>query len=135
MMSCRSSKQTLQQRQTERVADTVRETVFVCDTVAETVAVYDTIREITTIQLNADGDTMSRTTEREHVSDRTRGRASASHQTATSQRSHEEESTSDEKQTVVEQPKAKPIKPFLWGTLTGIVLTIAAIIFVKLRKR
>ena len=105
MMSCRSSKQTLQQRQTERVADTVRETVFVFDTVRETVTVYDTIREKTTIRLNADGDTMSRTTEREHVSDRTRERAQATQQMATSQRSHDEESASDEKQTVIEQPK------------------------------
>lgn len=105
MTSCRSSKPMLEQRQTERIADTVRETIYLCDTVAETVTVYDTIRETTTIQLNAEGDTMSRTTEREHVSDRTRERASASQQTATSQRSHDEESTSDEKQTVIEQPK------------------------------
>lgn len=105
MTSCRSSKPMLEQRQTERIADTVRETIYLCDTVAETVTVYDTIRETTTIQLNADGDTMSRTTEREHVSDRTRERASASQQTATSQRSHDEECTSDEKQTVIEQPK------------------------------
>gem|GEM_PF-5459279 len=134
-MSCRSSKQTLQQRQTERVADSVERLVFVNvhDTIRETV--HDTIRETTVIQLNAEGDTTSRTTDRERVSDRTRERSSTSQKSEASKSIQEEESSKDEKQTVIEQPKQNPIKPYLWGALTGIVLTIAAIIFVRLRKR
>ena len=134
MMSCRSSKQTLQQRQTERVADTVERLVYVVerDTIRE--VVHDTIRETTTIQLNSEGDTTNRTTERERISDRSRERANASQQTTASMSSHEKETASDQKKTVIEQPKSTPIKPFLWGMLIGIGLTIAAIIFVKLRK-
>lgn len=102
----------------------MRELVTVYDTVAETVTVYDTIREKTTIQLNAEGDTVRKETEREHVSDRTRERASASQQTATSQWSHEAESSSDERQTVVEQGEGTPWRVLGRGVVAGFLCGI-----------
>ena len=118
----------MEQRQTERVNDTVREQVVVFDTVGETVSVFDTLRETTTIQLGANGDTIRKETEREHVSDRTRERASASQRETTSQQSHEEEKTTDEKQTVVEQPKHGPVYTFLMGMGIGVILALFGVI-------
>lgn len=135
MMSCRSSSQTQRQLQTERVVDTlvVKEYVIVHDTTTNTV--HDTVRETTTVYLDANGDTTRKDTNRERVTDRTIQQKNESVREATRQESHEKEAARDEKKTVIEQPKSTPIKPFLWGTLTGIVLTISAVIFVKLRKR
>ena len=62
----------MEQRTAERVCDTVRQLVTVTDTVAERVTICDTIRETTTIQLNAEGDTTRRETEREHIKTRQR---------------------------------------------------------------
>ncbi|MBR1644327.1 MAG: hypothetical protein IJ684_03025 [Bacteroidales bacterium] len=118
----------MEQRLTERVNDTVREQVVVFDTVGETVRVFDTLRETTTIQLGADGDTIRKETEREHVSDRTRERASASQREATSQQSHEEERTADEKQTTVEQPKRGPVYTFFMGMGIGVILALFGVI-------
>ena len=126
----------MEQRTAERVCDTVRQQVTVTDTVAERVTICDTIRETTTIQLNAAGDTTRRETAREHISDRRRERAQASQQTATSQRSHEAESESREHEAVVEQPKAKPWKSYLWVALAGAVAGILGTIgLIRLIKR
>lgn len=102
----------------------------------DTLIVHDTVRETTTVQLNADGDTTRKDTKSEHITDRTRQQKAENVREVSHQESHEKEATDDKKETVVEQAKkACPIKPFFWGVLTGIVLTIVAIIFVRLRKR
>lgn len=116
--SCRSSRPTVEQRQTERVFDTVRELVVQRDTVREQVTVRDTLRETTTITLNAEGDTLRRETERERISDRTRERASATQQVSTSESGHREATASEEKQTVEEKPKDWR-KIFQWGVVAG----------------
>lgn len=116
----------MEQRTTERTADTVERLVYVDvhDTIRETV--HDTVRETVTVQLNAQGDTTRKDTEREHVSDRTRERASTSQQTEASTSRHEEESSKDEKQTVIEQPKAKNRwGAFWWGFGVGSVISLA----------
>lgn len=135
MMSCRSSKPTVEQTKTERGSDTVYKTeyVFVHDTTTKTV--YDTVRETTTVFIGPEGDTTRKDTEREHITDRSRDQRNEIVREATHQESHEKETTSDKKETVVEQPKRKGIKPYLWGALAGIVLTTAVIIFERLRKR
>lgn len=138
MMSCRSSRPTVEQTKTERVSDTVYKTeyVFVHDTTTKTV--HDTVRETTTVFIGPEGDTTRKDTEREHITDRSRDQRNEIVREATHQESHEKEATDDKKETVVEKaPKTCPIKPFLWGVLTGIVITTiaAAIIFVRLRKR
>lgn len=125
-----------EQRTTERQIDTKGDTLVVYIHHTDTLTVHDTVRETTVVQLNADGDTTRKETEREHITDRTRQQRNESVREAAHQESHEKESTNNKKETVVEQPKkCWPIKPFLWGTLAGIVLTTAAIIFVRLRKR
>ena len=127
MMSCRSSKPTLEQRQTVQVFDTVRQVVLIVDTLHEQQTVYDTLRETTTIALNAQGDTVSRTTEREHISDRTRERARATQQVATTESNHQVTASREEKEAVVEQPKAIRWKNILVGFLCGIVIGWVAI--------
>lgn len=126
MTSCRNSRQMLSQMQTERVNDTVRELVLVTDTVREQVIVYDTLRETTTIQLNADGDTVSRTTEREHISDRTRDHAKATQQMTATESVHQEASTDNKKETVEVEPKVKSRwSAFWWGYGVGSVTSLA----------
>lgn len=100
-----------------------------------TVVVHDTVRETQTVTviLNADSTERSRTTEktREHL----RSSVATAEEKSVLESTVQSEERTEDKQTVVEQPKRNPVKPFLWGLLAGIVLTIAAIIFVKLRKR
>lgn len=135
MMSCRSSRQMTEQKTTERQTDSTGDTLVVYIHTTDTLMVHDTVRETTIVQLNADGDTTRKDTKSEHITDRTRQQKAENVREVSHQESHEKEATSDQKKTVIEQPKSNLIKPFVWGTLTGIVLTIAAIIFVKLRKR
>ena len=100
-----------------------------------TVVVHDTVRETQTVTviLNADSTERSRTTEktREHL----RSSVATAEEKSVLESTVQSEERTEDKQTVVEQPKRNPVKPFLRGLLAGIVLTIAAIIFVKLRKR
>lgn len=100
-----------------------------------TVVVHDTVRETQTVTvvLNADSTERSRTTEktREHL----RSSVATAEEKNVLESSVQSEERTEDKQTVVEQPRRNTIKPFLWGTLAGIVLTTAAIIFVRLRKR
>lgn len=117
-----------------QVFDTVRQVVLIADTLHEQQTVYDTLRETTTIALNAQGDTVSQTTEREHISDRTRERARATQLVATSESSHQETASNEEKKTVVEQPKSKPWKAFLWGTVAGVGVIGVIGIIRKFRK-
>ena len=136
MMSCRSSKQMTEQKTTERQTDTTGDTLVVYIHTTDTLIVHDTVRETTVVQLNADGDTTRKDTKSEHITDRTRQQKTENVREVSHQESHEKEATDDKKETVVEKaPKTCPIKPFLWGSLTGIILTMAAIIFVRLRKR
>lgn len=135
MMSCRSSKQMTEQKTTERQTDSTGDTLVVYIHTTDTLIVHDTVRETTIVQLNADGDTTRKDTKSEHITDRTRQQKTENVREVSHQESHEKEATNDKKETVVEQAKSSPIKPFLWGSLTGILLTIAAIIFVRLRKR
>ena len=99
-----------------------------------TVVVHDTVRETQTVTvvLNADSTERSRTTEktREHL----RSSVATAEEKSVLESSVQSEERTEDKQTVVEQPKRNPIKPFLWGTLAGIVLTTIIIIFVKARK-
>ena len=132
----------LEQRQTERVYDTVRQTVLVTDTLCEQLTVRDTLRETTTITLNAEGDTTSRTTEREHISDRTRERSTATQQLATTESSHREDrevAISEEKETAVGQPEAKWGWAFQWGVvaglLCGIINTLGTLRLIKLIRK
>ena len=100
-----------------------------------TVVVHDTVRETQTVTvvLNADSTERSRTTEktREHL----RSSVATVEEKSVLESAVQSEERAEDKETVVEQPKRNPISPFLWGSLTGIILTIAAIIFVRLRKR
>ena len=100
-----------------------------------TVVVHDTVRETQTVTvvLNADSTERSRTTEktREHL----RSSVATAEEKSVLESSVQSEERTEDKETVVEQSKRNPIKPFFWGTQAGIVLTIAAIIFVRLRKR
>ena len=128
MMSCRSSRtMTKEQTRTEVLHDTLVD--------VRTVVVHDTVRETQTVTvvLNADSTERSRTTEktREHL----RSSVATAEEKSVLESSVQSEERTEDKQTVVEQPKRNPIKSFLWGTLAGIVLTTAAIIFVRLRKR
>ena len=112
-------------------------TEVVHDTLVDvrTVVVYDTLRETQTVTvvLNADSTERSRTTEktREHL----RSSVATTEEKSVLESAVQSEEHTEDKQTVIEQTKSNPIKPFLWGALAGIVLTIAAIIFVKLRNR
>lgn len=124
----------MEQRQTVQVFDTVRQVVLIVDTLHEQQTVYDTLRETTTIALNAQGDTVSQTTEREHISDRTRERTRATQQVATTESSHQETTSNEEKKTVVEQQKSKPWESFLWGVVAGIGV-IGAIVLIRLIKK
>ena len=100
-----------------------------------TVVVHDTVRETQTVTvvLNADSTERSRTTEktREHL----RSSVATAEEKSVLESSVQSEERTEDKETVVEQSKRNPIKPFLWGTLAGILLTTAVIIFVRLRKR
>ena len=128
MTSCRSSRQmTTEQTRTEVVHDTLVD--------VRIVVVHDTVRETQTVTvvLNADSTERSRTTEK--TSEHLRSTVASAEEKSVLESTVQSEERTEDKQTVIEQPKSNPIKPFLWGTLTGIVLTIAAIIFVKLRKR
>lgn len=125
-----------EQRTTERQVDTKGDTLVVYIHDTNTLIVHDTVLKTIVVQLNADGDTTRKDTEQVHITDRTRQQRNESVREATHQENHEKEATDDKKEKVVEQPKKScPIKPFLWGVLTGIVLTTAVIIFVRLRKR
>lgn len=136
MMSCRSSRQMTEQKTTERQTDSTGDTLVVYIHTTDTLMVHDTVRETTIVQLNADGDTTRKDTKSEHITDRTRQQKAENVREVSHQESHDIETTDDKKETVVEQAKkACPIRLFLWGALTGLVLTIAAIIFVRLRKR
>lgn len=99
-----------------------------------TVVVHDTVRETQTVTvvLNADSTERSRTTEktREHL----RSSVATAEEKSVLESSVQSEERTEDKETVVEQPKHNPIKPFLWGALAGIVLTTIIIIFVKARK-
>ena len=121
-----------EQRTTERQTDSTGDTLVVYINITDTLVIHDTVRETTTVQLNAEGDTTRKDTEREHITDRTRQRQSESVREATHQENHESESTNDNKEIKVEQPKSTPWKPFLWGLGTGITAT--TIIFVSARK-
>lgn len=110
----------------------MRETVAERDTVRETVFVFDTLRETTTVRVNAEGDTVSCTREREHTSDRVRGHERAIQKTEASEARHSEEKASTEKQTTVDRTDGWRWNPFLWGAGAGLLL--ATIIFVALRK-
>lgn len=128
MTSCRSSRQmTTEQTRTEVVHDTLVD--------VRTIMVHDTVRETQTVTvvLNADSTERSRTTEK--TSEHLRSTVASAEEKSVLESTVQSEERTEDKQTVIEQPKSNPIKPFLWGTLTGIVLIIAAIIFVKLRKR
>ena len=92
--------------------------VEVHDTIRE--VVHDTIRETTTVQLNAEGDTTRKETEREHVTDRRRQERNDSVRESTHQERHEKEATKDKKERVVERPNGDLIKSFLWGLVTGV---------------
>lgn len=125
-----------EQKTTERQTDSTGDTLVVYIHTTDTLMVHDTVRETTIVQLNADGDTTRKDTKSEHITDRTRQQKAENVREVSHQESHEKEATDDKKEAVVEQPKkACPIRPFLWGVLTGLVLTIAAILFVRLRKR
>lgn len=106
------------------------ETVYVHDTLTQTV--YDTVRETTTVQLNAEGDTTRRDTEREHISDRRERQRNESVRETEQERSHTEESDSQERLREVVQEKRNPVKPFLCGVGAGLIM--ATIIFVGSRK-
>ena len=110
----------LEERQRERAADTVERlvSVEVHDTIRE--VVHDTMRETTTVELNAEGDTTRKETEREHVTDRRRQERNDSVRESTHQERHEKESTEDKKETVVERPMGNQIKTFLWGLVAGV---------------
>ena len=128
MMSCRSSRtMTKEQIRTEVVHDTLVD--------VRTVVVHDTVRETQTVTvvLNADSTERSRATEktREHL----RSSVATAEEKSVLESAVQSEERTEDKETVVEQPKRNPIKPFLWGVLTGLVLTTASIIFVRLRKR
>lgn len=107
------------------------------DTMVEmgSMVVHDTLRETqtVTIVLNADSTERSRTTEKSK--ELIRNSATTKEKKTVQEGMVQTEEKREEKQTVVEQPKRNPIKPFLWGTLAGILLTTAVIIFVRLRKR
>ncbi len=124
-----------EQKTTERQTDSTSDTLVVYIHTTDTLIVHDTVRETTVVQLNADGDTTRKDTKSEHITDRTRQQKAENISNISHQESHEKEATDDKKETVEQPQKACPIKPFFWGVLTGIVLTIVAIIFVRLRKR
>ncbi|MCQ2298718.1 MAG: hypothetical protein MJZ81_01135 [Bacteroidales bacterium] len=96
--------------------------------------VHDTVREIETVTvvLNADGTERSRTTEKskEHL----RGRTTTNEKARVLESTVQCEARKEDKQTVAAPPGGSPIKPYLWGTLAGIVLTTAAIVVTRLRK-
>ena len=100
-----------------------------------TVVVHDTVRETQTVTvvLNADSTERSRTTEK--TSEHLRSSVTTAEEKSVLESAVQSEEHTKDKQTVTEKGKGNPIKPFLWGTLTGIVMTTAAIIFVRLRKR
>lgn len=129
--ACCSPRPSTELRTAERVADTVDRLVYVDvhDTVRETV--YDTIRETTVVRLDAKGDTAGLSTDRVHSTDRTRQRASASRQAEASTSRHEEDREEHGKETVVERPKQTPARPFLWGSLAGAALALAASLFLR----
>ncbi len=118
---------TKEQIRTEVVHDTLVD--------VRTVVVHDTVRETQTVTvvLNADSTERSRTTEktREHL----RSSVATAEEKSVLESAVQSEERTEDKETVVEQPKRNPIKPFLWGVLTGLVLTTASIILVRLRKR
>ncbi len=127
MMSCRSSRtMTKEQIRTEVLHDTLVD--------VRTVVVHDTVRETQTVTvvLNADSTERSRTTEKTH--EHLRSTVATAEEKSVLESTVQSEEHTEDKQTVIEQPKRNPIRPFLWGALAGIVLTIAAIIFVRLRK-
>lgn len=110
----------------------MRETVAERDTVRETVFVFDTLRETTTVRVNAEGDTVSCTREREHTSDRVKERERASQRAEASAARHNEKSAIGEKQTRVERTEEWRWMPFVLGC--GAVAILSTIIFVALRK-
>lgn len=126
-MSCRSSRQTTTELREKEVNNDIQVERGI-------VEVHDTVREIETVTvvLNADGTERSRTTEKskEHL----RGRTTTNEKARVLESTVQCESRKEDKQTVAAPPGGSPIKPYLWGTLAGIVLTTAAIVVTKLRK-
>ena len=119
-MSCRSSRMVSEQRTTERQTNRTGDTLTVYIHTTDTLIVRDTVRETIIVQLNADGDTTRKDTQREHVTDRTSQQRNDSVRESTHQERHEKESTEDKKETVVERPMGNQIKTFLWGLVAGV---------------
>lgn len=125
----------LEQWQTERIVDTVERLVYVNvhDTIRETV--HDTIRETVTVQLNAQGDTTRKDTERERVSDRTSEHVATIGSTTSTQSSHSQETEMATHQCDVTHIRHTFItKPLLLGLAIGSVMTLLVFLFAKLRR-
>ena len=115
-----------EQTRTEVQHDTLEDvrTVVVHDTVCETQTV--------TVVLNADSTERSRTTEktREHL----RSSVATAEEKSVLESSVQSEERTEDKETVVEQSKDGPIKPFLWGSAMCIGI-IGIIRVVKIMKK
>ncbi len=101
-----------------------------------TVVVHDTVRETQTVTvvLNADSTERSRTTEktREHL----RSSVATAEEKSVLESAVQSEDRTEDKQTVVEQPKAKPWKSYLWVALAGAVVGMLGTIgLIRLIKR
>lgn len=90
--------------------------------------VYDTVRMTTTVQLNAEGDTTRTETRLEHITDRTSQQRNENIRKAVHQENHEGEKNSEKSELVFELQKRHKLKPILCGVALGIILTIAAIL-------
>ena len=99
-----------------------------------TVVVHDTVRETQTVTvvLNADSTERSRTTEktREHL----RSSVATAEEKSVLESSVQSEERTEDKETVVEQSKDGPIKPFLWGSAMCIGI-IGIIRVIRIMKR
>ena len=127
MTSCRSSREMArEQTRTEVQHDTLED--------VRTVVVHDTVRETQTVTvvLNADSTERSRTTEktREHL----RSSVATAEEKSVLESSVQSEERTEDKETVVEQSKDGPIKPFLWGSAMCIGI-IGIIRVVKIMKK
>lgn len=80
-----------------------------------TVVVHDTVRETQTVTvvLNADSTERSRTTEKTH--EHLRSTVATAEEKSVLESTVQSEEHTEDKQTVIEQPKRNPIRPFLWG--------------------
>ena len=126
MMSCRSSRtMTKEQTRTEVLHDTLVD--------VRTVVVHDTVRETQTVTvvLNADSTERSRTTEKTH--EHLRSSVATAEEKSVLESSVQSEERTEDKETVVEQSKDGPIKPFLWGSAMciGIIGIIRVIRIMK----